>query len=168
MTDSRFAAFSDAPDAIMALMRANLNDYAAARGAELGITMPVIKATGGPHDTGDFYDYNPGPLVSEWRFQVFTEDGPLEIDAIGSDGATVKADLTMQIGVAGVDGDLWVLHKTVRAFVDAIVRVLADEAARNGEFVTLSSGTLSLPLPGEDPGWCSLAGGVKVLNRSAI
>jgi len=47
------------------------------------------------------------------------------------------------------------------------VRVFADEAARNAEFVNLSRGTLSLPVPMQQANWYALSGGVKVLLRSA-
>jgi hypothetical protein len=156
MPHSTYRAFYDSPKMVMDLAKANLATYAAAIGTELGIDMPVIPADA-------FFDYDPGPLVSLWRFQVFSEDGPLDITSV----EVVKSDNSMLVGIVGVNSDLGLLSAQVKAYVVAIVRMLADEAARNDEFVTLSRATLSLPLQNSEQHWFSLAGGVKVLVRSA-
>ena len=155
-----YRAFSHAPDAIMVLAKTHLNDYAQIRGAELGITMPVLT---------DFFDYDPGPLAGgDWRFQVWSEDGPTHLDG-GGDNIVAWSELTLLVGVRGTSGDLGSLAHTLRAFNDAMMRMFADEAGR-GEgtgIVDVTRATMSLPLKGEKSDWYAHSAGLRVVFRCA-
>jgi hypothetical protein len=154
MPKSTFSAFTDSPQIILSLARANLNEYAQVRGAELGISMPTIPDTA-------FYDYSPGPLMDTWRFEMFGIDGRLSLASLD----VLSCSMPFWVAVSGQSGDLEGLNKQVRAFGDALGRLCQDEAARNEEFVDLTRVTMSPPMPSSmvQANWYGLSCGLCVL-----